>query len=282
MLKTPTLCACVCAVWSTCLGNAFAKHEDGAACTSPDIRGAQTRSAVTAVTRPKALRTQPRAVGSPLPVAAVPATSVAATLTKCVEVDWIEVTLDEVVEWLREQGAINVVCRWNALAAEGVDRESFITLRLRNVRIETVLGETLRQLSDTALVRYRTVGEIVYISTKSDFARELYVRVYDATDLMARIASFGNGSPTVEMQNGSGDGNQPAVTWPGSAGDDDQAEEELEARIGALAEVIERMIEPRSWEAVGGPGAIAWYKRSLVVRNTIEVHEQIAGLFEME
>jgi len=45
--------------------------------------------------------------------------------------------------------------------------------------------------------------------------------------------------------------------------------------------VIEDSIEPESWDVLGGRGTIRSYNRTLVVRNSVEVHEQIVGFFSL-
>ena len=54
-------------------------------------------------------------------------------------------------------------------------------------------------------------------------------------------------------------------------------------KLEKLSELIIQTIAPDSWEEVSGQGTLATYDHSnnyfLVVRNTIEVHEMIAGAF---
>ena len=44
---------------------------------------------------------------------------------------------------------------------------------------------------------------------------------------------------------------------------------------------IEDSVEPGSWDVLGGRGTIRSYNRTLVIRNSVEVHEQIAGYFAL-
>lgn len=48
----------------------------------------------------------------------------------------------------------------------------------------------------------------------------------------------------------------------------------------ALVDLIKRTIAPNTWDDVGGPGSIYYYRplRVLVVRQTGEVHEQLGGV----
>ena len=58
-------------------------------------------------------------------------------------------------------------------------------------------------------------------------------------------------------------------------------DEELNQRLEEIRTLIEDSIEPDSWDAVGGRGTIRYFNRTLVVRNSVEVHEQIAGYFAL-
>jgi hypothetical protein len=55
----------------------------------------------------------------------------------------------------------------------------------------------------------------------------------------------------------------------GAAGDDMQMQE--------LVELIQQAVEPDSWQVNGGLGHIVPFQRSIVVRNTILVHQRLGG-----
>ena len=68
---------------------------------------------------------------------------VRALLRKHVEkVDWVEVTFEEVLEWLRGMADdnVNIVPRWTALNAVGVDTDSPVTLNLKDTTVAEVLN----------------------------------------------------------------------------------------------------------------------------------------------
>lgn len=229
-------------------------------------------------------------------------------LTKRVEsVDWVEKTFEEIIEWLDDQseGTVNIIPRWTALSAEGINNESFVTLKLRNTMVADILNETLEQLSEDSQLAYHGSGNNLRISTKGDFDRKLELRVYDATDILFRIPNFGEDAPTIDLQQagkggggGGGGGGGSQSVFSGSSGgqgsrDDagEQAEQRFLEQLQKLVTVIITVIEPASWGAVQGipgsastaagtgPGRISIFNRSLIVYNTIEVHEQISGGF---
>ncbi len=217
-------------------------------------------------------------------------------LRKRVEnIDWIDTPFEEVLDWLKNEseGRVNVLPRWTPLGAESVDLDTLVTLQLNNTTVAEVLSETVDQLSLSGEVTFRAVGNTLKISTRADFNRKMELRIYDVTDILFRVQDFGQEAPLIDLQQtksggqgGGGGGGQSVFQGAGGQGGaqsqgGQQAELELEERLGELRELIEQTIEPDSWDtaATGGRGRIRIFQRSLVVRNTIEVHEMIAGSF---
>ena len=135
---------------------------------------------------------------------------------------------------------------------------------------------------DRASLSYEGRGNVLEISTPQDFARErrFVVRVYDVTDILRSVPEF-RGSPEIDLTTQSRSGSSPAIFTGGAAGDDetDRRGAEFENHPGAeaLSELIMNTIEPRSWDYADGPGSVRVFRTLLVVRNSVAVHEQIAG-----
>ncbi len=219
-------------------------------------------------------------------------------------VDWKDATFEEVLDWVKTQGEgrVNVVPKWGPLQVESVNREFVINLQLNNTTISDVLNEVIAQLSEDGQVQYRGIGNKLTISTKADFERTMYVRVYDVGDMLFRVENFGQEAPKIDLQktskaSGSGGGGQSVFSGAGGAGqqnqDTERLERENEERLTKLRHLIEQTIAPESWDLTGsdgqgggqqgtgggGHGRIRVINTSLVVLNTIEVHEMIAGAF---
>lgn len=236
-------------------------------------------------------------------------------LRKNVEtIDWVDKPFEEVLQWLKDQGEnrVNIVPRWNPLGVESVARETYVNLQLNNTVVGDVLNETITQLSEDGEIRFRASGNTLTISTKADLERQMYVRIYDATDLLMRVPDFGRSAPQIDLQQagqqsrgGSGGGGSGQSVFGGAGGgqtneDEEggqQGEQELLRRLGELRNIILRSVYPESWEdtvvqtgqgpqfntpAGGGKGRISIYNRALIVYNTIEVHEAIAGYFNYD
>lgn len=264
--------------------------------------------------RPADETEQTKATTSEATIPAPPSSRAAESLLrKRVEaVDWTDKTFEEVLDWLRDSGddRVNIVPKWGPLGVENVNRESLVTLQLNNTTVADVLIEALDQLSEDGEIRYRGIDNKLTISTRQDFERKHHVRIYNATDLLFRIPDFGQGAPIIDLQrtargggggSGGGGGGGQSVFGGGSGGGQSgsqdnesgqQAEQLIEQRLTKLKELIQRTIAPETWDltgtqgtsaqAAGGRGRIEVYSRSLVISNTIEVHEEIAGAFSFE
>jgi len=231
-------------------------------------------------------------------------------------VDWREKTFEEVLDWLRDQGdnRVNVIAKWNALGVENVNRESLITLHIENTTVAELLGDCFGQLSEEGQVTYHGVGNKLTISTKQDFGRKLYTKVYDATDLMFRVPDFGQGIPQIDLQRagqsgggggGGGGGGQGVFSGAGGGAQQEdnesgqQAEQTMLQRMSQLRNLIQNSIATDTWNRLGqttpggqsgglplpgtgtGAGRIEIFNRSLVITNTIEVHEMIVDRFAL-
>ncbi|MFH0983137.1 MAG: hypothetical protein V2A79_16580 [Planctomycetota bacterium] len=208
--------------------------------------------------------------------------------TRVAQVEWDDTPFGEVMDWLREQGQINVVVRWNILLEQGIDQDSPVSLRLKDATIATILSETLAQLSDKQELRYLGMGLTLTISTREDFNRKLYVRSYPVNDLLFRIPDFMD-APQVNLQQsggGGGPGGGSATQNPfqgGSGGGGDEDNRSRKERVEELIEVVKETVEPESWRDAGGEGTIrAFNDNVLVVRANLEVHEKLGGPLMLE
>lgn len=230
-----------------------------------------------------------------------PGHEAASLLRKRVDsVDWEDVTFEEVIDWLTDQGdnQVNILPRWTALGVESVDNESLVTLKLRNSLVATILDEAIDQLSEDGQVTYQGYGNILKLSTKSDFGRKLEVRTYQILDLIFQAPDMGQSFPAVDLDQasrsgggGGGGSGQSIFGGGGSSSSEDLEEEEseVEERVIELITVIATSIEPASWGPITGLNAVLpgtglgsitqFNDRQLVIRNTASVHEKIAGFF---
>ncbi len=213
------------------------------------------------------------------------------------KVSWDEALFRDVVDWVKAQGTesgrVNVVVKWPALAVESIDQESPVTLEMKDTTVAEVLDEVLDQLTDIDPITYIGINNKLRISTKSDFDRKLYTRIYNVDDIFFEIQSF-RGSPQIDLNQrqqggggGGGSGGQANVqsifgqSGGGGGNDDDDDEDEDDEREEEILEWIRTTVDPDSWQENGGLGTLAVFNKMLTVRNTLDVHELLGGPFHI-
>ncbi len=211
-------------------------------------------------------------------------------------IDWDERPLEEVVGWIRgmSNDNVNVIPRWNALEAEGIDIDSPVTLKLRGITVGEVLDETMSQLSEEGLVTFHATKNKLTISTKADFDRKMFTRTYQVGDILFEVVDMAQSFPAVDLQQasrssgGGGGGGQSIFGGSGGGGSSQELqmeESEMEERITRIRTLIEEIVEPDSWDSSpsgAGLGRIRVHdNRLLVVRATVEIHEKLAGHFTL-
>ncbi len=219
-------------------------------------------------------------------------TPVFAAPPKTVSVNFDDTPFSDVLEWLREEGVKNLVVRWQDLLINGATEDTLVTLILEDVTVSVVLNEVLEQMSDNFdPIRYVQEENILRIGTKSHFDLKLYTRVYPVTDLLMKVRSF-RGAPEIDLEQqqqsggGGGQGGQAQVQsifgqgGGGGGSNDDDDDEDTEERENELMDKLEAVVVPLSWFANGGLGRMVIVNRNLIVYNTREAHEVLAGYFE--
>lgn len=236
--------------------------------------------------RPKIDRVDTLAAGRASRSSAQEKPDIREALNRRVNIDWDELAFEDVVDWLRDQTGLNVIVRWPAIRGEGVQEDSPVSLRLTDVPIWQVLNETVRQIADFGRIRYQGSNGTLIISTRSDFDRDLFLRVANVADLIIPIPDFGSSAPHVDIaqvQAGSagGSGATAVLVSPGDGGDEGGGGEAAKRmEIEQLDQLITVILATAASEFTDDErSAIVGFGRMLIIRAPIEVHEAIDGTF---
>jgi hypothetical protein len=220
-------------------------------------------------------------------------------------IEFEEAPLNQVLTELGRTLDTNVVVRWSRLTEAGVQRDTPITVRVRNLRVEQVLWLIMNEAgAGSVKLAYRADDDVLLISTADDLGPEMILRVYPVHDLIQRrlqnpllfvgrehvfpvatgvAVAQGAVAQTVVTQSISSGTLISGGRGPGGLGlgDDVVQDEGPEYEGGDLMQelinVITATIEPESWEVNGGRGTIVPFRGMLVVRNSLDVHQKLGG-----
>ncbi len=241
---------------------------------------------------PKARDVRRKTVRSPIP----------ALLRKHVDrVFWDEAQFDQVLEWLRKQSTpsskVNIVARWRALAVEGVDSQTPVSLELEDVSVADVLDEVLDQISGTNPLVYVSRKNVLKISTRSAVRRKLYTRVYDVAEILAlaraaRVPAgiavsqqcrVGRATANIGGVGGTSDTVEVGTTILGDVEDDRDDDDPAgdDEIIEDFIDWIQTTVEPETWQANGGAGTLSVFNGMLAVRHSADVHALLGGSFHL-
>lgn len=203
--------------------------------------------------------------------------------------DFDEANFEDVVNWIRDMTGTNVVVNWNALATVGVERNTPVTLKIKDVTLSRALWLIMQTAGGAdAKLAYSADPDMIYISTLEDLSAKMVVKVYDVQDLIMNIPTRANFEAVRNQQVVTSNGNngvrvienvQSGVRFndEGDASRNDDQEADTTNTMRQLMNVITGTIDPDSWDVNGGPGVIRAFHGQIIVRNSPFVHQKLAG-----
>lgn len=205
---------------------------------------------------------------------------------KIPEITFQDVPFEQVMEYIADYSKMNVVVRWEALTNAGVSRDKSISLKVKNIKLSQVLWMVMNEAGGADVkLAYRASGNLLILSTADDLGKEMIVKVYDVADIIQRVQNFtGPQIDVAQQQSGGSGGGGQNVFSGGQQGNNNQQDDQQNQQGNAVRPELQQLItlitttvEPDSWELNGGKGTIQGFKNSLVVRNTILVHQKLGG-----
>jgi beta-lactamase regulating signal transducer with metallopeptidase domain len=179
----------------------------------------------------------------------------------------------DVIDFLRDLSGANIFVNWKSLEAAGVERDTPVTARFRNIRFGKLLSIVLDAVSGgQQKLAYAKDEGVITISTVADLSKNVVVRVFDIRDLLVIPPSYV--APQL-----AGDLPGPATmptTAPASP-----APPTREELVKSLIKLIEDTVATPTWQDRGGSaGALRELQGQLIITQTPENHAQIHVLLE--
>jgi len=222
--------------------------------------------------------------------------------TRVPYVEFQNVPLEDVANWLADYTGLLVYVRWGVLEDAGIGRETLINLKARNRKLSQILWVVMNEAAGARSVRlaYEASDELLVLSTHADLSSDMVTRAYPVSELIQdvpdffplehRTASSPKSDSATEgivfrahLRRGytsrAGFGSRNPV-----AGEDQVYLGQVAARpvstdkrLVELMDLITYVIEPESWEVngLGGQGRIYPSQEVLIIRNSRYVHELI-------
>lgn len=240
-----------------------------------------------------------------------------AVLHQRIDFDFFEAPLVDALEVLGSQVGLQFHLKTRALEDNGVARETPVSLSLRQVSVEMGLDLILEQLDLTYLIR----DGVIVVTTAEELENIGEVRIYNCRDLVEAAMLHGQenstgclvvpddaalfASPNAKMtkkKKRRAKSRRTADSPPSQQSGAICLPSNVLAQFGGsccligpqpsttgshtndLIDIIASVVEPDSWDRVGGPGTIAEFDGLMVIRQDPRVHRQIerilAGLRE--
>jgi hypothetical protein len=222
------------------------------------------------------------------------------------EVKFQGATLKDAFEFLRDVTGANIHVNWRALEAAGVNQDTQLNVRLKEVPLRKVLNVILAE-SGTGTLTYYTAEGVIEVTTAELADKEMITRVYPVDDLLMEVPDFDN-APSFSLSDqgggggggsrggrgggggsrgggggssyGSGGGGGGGGLFGGGGGENKKEKTQTKTeRAEALVTLVRETVRPDIWREAGGPASIRYYNGNLIVTAPRSVHEAIGGPF---
>lgn len=217
-----------------------------------------------------------------------------------VRVSFKDKPLKDVFNELREMTGINIVPDEPALGEEGISLDRPITINLDGVSLKSALNLILHQVHLTHMIK----DEVLQITTPSHAKGKLELRTYNVADLVIPVQDSTGSNSLLdslragnEVQNLKVNGASPWLASnamsggrevsPGMSGNLPGMAPQGVTKTGPkntmedlLIKMITNIIDPDSWDSMGGKGHIEYYPlgMAMMISQTPDIQEQISEL----
>jgi hypothetical protein len=220
-------------------------------------------------------------------------------------------SLKDCVDFLRDVSGANIHVNWRALEAAGINGDTPVNLRLREVSLRKILTTLLNETGAGGTLTYYVSEGVIEITTSEIADKEMITRVYPVDDLLMEVPDFtdapnfsldqqsgggggggggggsrggggggGGGGRGGSGSSGGGSSSGGGLFGGGSSGQTKEKTTTKAERAEALLTMIRETIRPEIWREAGGTASIRYYNGSLIVTAPRSVQEALGGAYE--
>jgi hypothetical protein len=195
-------------------------------------------------------------------IQAYPVSDTEQKLQQQIDALFIDAPLSEILESLGSKLDVQFYIDERPLLEVGMDRNTPVSLDLKNVKAELAFEMMMKQIGLVCFVYH----DLVRVTTPETAENELVLRVYSCEDFLDPT----DRTPRRRQQNQT----QPKL-WGGGL---DTSALDRNKGLGNLIDVIQTNIDRDSWEVVGGAGVIENFYEMLVVAQIPSIHREVETL----
>ena len=167
-----------------------------------------------------------------------------ALLEKQVPLDFEQTPLNKIVAYLEKELGCSILVDAEGLKYAGVKADVSVTMKSKHLALRSSLDLVLSPLELEMFIH----DGVLNITSRVDCELELETVIYDVRDLLVLPR--------------------------------DPEQEDIENALASVAELLEELVHPNSWDSVGGPSSVLPFPQrgALVVASTEDVHIEIERL----
>lgn len=191
------------------------------------------------------------------------------------EINFDALPLTDAIDHFRDVTGVNIFINWKALEAAGVERNTPVSARMRDIRFRKALAIVL----DTVAAPEKPLGfniddGVITVSTADDLDRDSVVRVYDVRDLIAAVPDYD--PPPANEPPAAPAPREPAAEWAKIDADHARPVEQDEA-VRRLTNLLRETVEPAAW---GKSANVRELQGQLIVTAPPRMHGPIVQVLE--
>ena len=206
--------------------------------------------------------------------------------------------LEKVLNFIRDNMGANIFVNWPALQTAGIDRNTPVSVNLKEVPYRKVLTTILAQVGGgTANLSYTIDDGIITISTKDDLSSQKYqlVRVFDVRDMLVQPNNIP--APALNLQNvgsntgtvsgaggggfGGGTGGGGLFNQTGQGQNQQSLQQQRTDLVNSIMDTIKSTVSRDTWVDNGGTiGTVRELNGQLIVNQTVDNQVAVFNLLQ--
>jgi general secretion pathway protein D len=200
---------------------------------------------------------------------------------------------EKVINFLRDNTNTNIFVNWTALQAAGIDRNTPVSVNLKEVPFRKALLTILSEVGGGAANLGYTIDDgVITISTRDDLNSAKYqvVRVFDIRDMLVQpdsniqpptfnLSDITKGGTTTGGSGSSGGGGSLFTdTTGGQTGAATKSKDDI---VKEIVDTIKTTVAPESWRDAGGQiGSLRELNGQLIVNQTVDNQTAVYNLLQ--